>query len=296
MDTILRGLDADKAIRVVVALTTELVAEGAKRHTLSGAAAVALGRGLTAASLMTTLTKHDNERVRIATHGDGVLGRMLVDAHGNGRVRGCFVSDRPAKIRLPAGTGRTTLAPLVGAGQLRITRDLGLDQPYEGIAELATGEIDEDLEAYLTTSEQLPSVLRCHVEVDASGAIVRAAGILAQTFPGSGPERLDPIRNAVAGDGLAELLRLDRTPTELMGFALAGAPFDAMEPSSLCFACDCGPERARTIVATLGADDIEKLAGERPSTDIRCTYCGADYELSSDQLRQIAAELRATRS
>jgi redox-regulated HSP33 family molecular chaperone len=80
MDRLLRGLDADKAIRVVTAVTTGLVREAARRHGPSGAAAVLLGRGLTAGCSLAALTKRDDERVRIAVHGDGPLGRVLMDA------------------------------------------------------------------------------------------------------------------------------------------------------------------------------------------------------------------------
>lgn len=297
MDRLLRGLDADKAIRVVAAVTTELVREAAHRHGLRGAAAVLLGRGLTAGCLLTTLTKRDDERVRIAMHADGPLGRVLVDAHGDGRVRGCFLSERASKVHVRTGPGRASLGALVGDGQITVTRDLGLENTYQGVVALRSGELDEDLERYLSDSEQLPSVLRCHVTVDPDGEVVRAAGVLAQTFPGSEPERLDRLREALGGEGLADVLRHDRSPAELMGFALGGEELHIMEePLALRFACECGPQRALAVVSTLGADDIDALADERGGTDVRCNYCGDSYALTEAELRGLAEQLREQRS
>lgn len=296
MDLLLRGLDADKAIRVVAAVTTSLVREAARRHGLQGAAAVLLGRGLTAGCLLATLTKRDDERVRIAMRGEGPLGRVLVDAHGDGRVRGCFVSERAAAIHVQPGPGRATLGPMVGSGQITVTRDLGLDNSYQGVVELRSGELDEDLERYLTDSEQLPSVLRCHVVVDPEGEVVRAAGVLAQTFPGSGPARLQRVRHALDGDGLADVLHQDRDPDALMGFALSGEGYHATEPTALRFSCNCGLERARSVVSTLGAEDIEALADEQGGTEVRCSYCGDAYHLGEQELRALADELREHRS
>jgi molecular chaperone Hsp33 len=297
MDRLLRGLDADKAIRVVAAVTTELVREAARRHGLRGAAAVLLGRGLTAGCLLTTLTKRDDERVRIAMHGDGPLGRVLVDARGDGRVRGCFLSERAAKVHVRPGPGRATLGGMVGAGQITVTRDMGLENTYQGVVELRSGELDEDLERYLGDSEQLPSVLRCHVVVGPDGEVVRAAGVLAQTFPGSAPERLDRLRDAVGGEGLADVLRQERTAEELMGFSLGGEEFHVMEqPSALRFACECGPQRALAVVSTLGAEDIDALADERGGTDVRCNYCGEAYAITEAELRELAEQLREQRS
>lgn len=296
MDQLLRGLDGEKAIRVVTAMTTETVREAVRRHELRGAAAVLLGRGLTAACLLTTMTKNDDERVRIALRGDGVLGRVLVDAHGDGRVRGCFASERAARTRVLVGEGRAKVGPLVGAGEVVITRDLGLDKSYQGVVSLESGELDEDLERYLVASEQLPSVLRCHVMLGADGDVVRAGGVLVQTFPGSDSSRLDPVRRVLEGDGLADVLRQPRTPEALMGFALGGAEHHALEPTHVRFACDCGRERARSVVSTLGAEDIDALADEQGSTEVKCSYCGDAYTLSEADLRGLATELRGQMS
>jgi molecular chaperone Hsp33 len=297
MDRLLRALDSDKAIRVVAAVTTGLVREAARRHGLRGAAAVLLGRGLTAGCLLATLTKRDDERVRIAMHGDGPLGRVLVDSRGDGRVRGCFLSERAAKVHVRSGPGRASLGMMVGSGQITVTRDLGLENTYQGVVELRSGELDEDLERYLSDSEQLPSVLRCHVAVGPEGEVVRAGGVLGQTFPGSEPERLDRLREAMGGEGLAEVLQQERSAEELMGFSLGGEEFHVMEqPTTLRFACECGPQRALAVVSTLGAEDIDALADERGGTDVRCNYCGEAYALTETELRELAAQLREQRS
>ena len=293
MDQLLRGLDSDKAIRVVVATTTDLVREAARRHDLHGAAAVVLGRALTAGCLLATLTKGADERVRIGVRGSGPLGRLLVDAHGDGRVRGCYPSDRPSATRLPVGSERGTVGVFVGEGEITVTRDLGLENTYQGVVALRSGEIDEDLERYLSDSEQLPSVLRCHVEVDAEGTVVRAAGVLAQTFPGSDPARLDGIREALAGDGLADVLRQDRDVEALVGFALLGGEVHGAHTIGLSFSCPCGHGRALSVVSTLGADDIDALADERGGTEVRCHFCGDVHPLSERDLRELAATLRA---
>lgn len=301
MDRLLRGLDADKAIRVVAAVTTGLVSEAARRHRLRGAAAVLLGRALTAGCLLATLTKREGERVRIAMRGDGPLGRVLVDAHGDGRVRGCFLAERASQIHVPVAPGRAVLGPLVGSGHITLTRDFdgtgsGASSTYQGVVALRSGELDEDLERYLTDSEQLPSVLRCHVVLGPDGEVVRAAGVLSQTFPGAELERLDRLRAALAGDRLPDVLRHERSVEALMGLALGGEEFHANEPTALRFACGCGAERARSVVSTLGADDVDALAEERGGTEVRCNYCGDEYALTKADLHELAQALREQRS
>lgn len=299
MDQLQRAIKTDFSLRVIAAVTTEVVAEASARHALRGVEVVALGRALTAACLLTTLTKHASERLRFEIRSSGPLRGILVDAHGDGAVRGCLQRHLGSDehTTLSAGTGRLAVAPALGShGTLIVTRDVGLEQRYQGSVEIVSGEVDRDLEHYLNTSEQLPSVLACEVVLDHQGNVTRAAGLLCQTFPGGDTEELDALRTTLAAGHLADLLRQDRSSAEIIGFALGGEPFDDMGSSPLAFRCNCGPDRARSVLSTLGAEDIESLASEQPQTEVRCEYCGLVYTLSAEELRTLAADIRRERS
>ncbi len=297
MDLLARGINVQQDIRVVAATTTELTREACGRHELRGAEAVVLGRALTAGCLLATLTKSSEERVRIQITSEGLLGRILVDARGDGSVRGCLERRLEAVAEPREGGWRPSVGHLVGrTGNLVVTRDLGLENTYQGVVALRSGEIDLDVERYLSDSEQLPSAMVCEVLLDANGDVLRAAGILCQTFPGADPVRLDEVRATLHSSALRDLLLQERQPRELMGFALLGEPFDSKAEETLAFRCNCGRERAIAVVSTLGADDIEALANEPGPTEVRCSYCGASYELSADELLDLASRLRQQRS
>jgi molecular chaperone Hsp33 len=296
MDRLVRGIDGARTVRVVTAVTTEVVREGCRRHGLRGVEAVILGRALTAGCVLVTLTKNDDERLRISLQADGPVGRVLVDARGNGDVRGCLERTLEAPVE-PASALRPSVADYVGrTGKLVLTRDVGLENQYQGVVAIESGEIDLDLERYLGESEQLPSALACEVVLDAQGEVLRAAGILCQTFPGAESSTIDAIRETVHGDALPALLRADRSAVELMGFALLGGDYELMGESSLRFRCTCGVERAMAVVSTLGADDIEALATEPGDTEVRCSYCGQSYTIEPHDLLALAARLRTQRS
>ncbi|WAS93830.1 Hsp33 family molecular chaperone HslO [Nannocystis punicea] len=322
MDVLLRAIAAAPdsaspelpAMRALAAVTTALVQESCRRHRLHGLEAIALGRALTAGCLLTTLTKSPAERLRVDARSfsdlpgvagaDGEPGGFLLDAHGDGTVRGCLrrgFGDSPLRATLEHASGRLPLSPFLGRrGALTVTRDFdlssGTDSRYQGTVELVAGEVDLDLEHYLNASEQVPSLLRCEVLLDAGGGVLRAAGLLCQTLPGGEGELLAPLRERLAGEALASLLLLPREPADLLRFALGGGPFEAVGETPLAFRCNCGPSVARDIVAMLGADDVDALAGERDVTEVRCSYCGEGYPLTAADLRELAAELRLRRS
>jgi molecular chaperone Hsp33 len=300
VDELLRAIKPDLSLRVIAAVTTGVVAEASARHGLRGLEVVALGRALTAGLLLTTLSKHAGERMRLALRSSGPLRGLLVDCRGDGdegtagmSVRGCL-----QRHLSPAEHAQvTSLAAAVGAhGSLTVTRDLGLEQRYQGTVDVVSGEVDRDIERYLNVSEQLPSVLACEVVLGAGGTVQRAAGVLCQTFPGGDTEELGRLRALLDGGGLTDMLRQDRGCEALVGFALGGEDYEAMERSAVRFHCTCGPWRARSVVAILGAADIAALADEQPETEVKCEFCGAVYTLTADELRALAAEIRRERS
>lgn len=298
MDELLRGINNGKNTRVVGAVTTDLVAEACRRHELEGLDTVVLGRALTAGCLLATLTKNDDERVRIDMRGQRRVQQVLIDAHSDGKVRG-LLTIRPGPVPAPDTDPpplRTQVSHLVGGGQAVVTRDIGLEKEYQGVVGLDSGEIDVDLERYLTNSEQLPSVLACEVELDGRGSVVRAAGILCQTFPGAPAAVLEPLRDFVRDGGLADLLRHERTIEEVVGFALLGEAYEPMERRTLHFHCPCGRDRALSVVSTLGAADVEQLASEQDETTVTCHYCNDDTVLSRSDLLELAARMRSEMS
>src|SRR3954471_20508439 len=183
VDEVVRCVLEDLPVRIVAATTTAAVREAARRHEAGPAATLALARGLTAGLLLATLTK-DDERVTLQILGDGPLGGVTVDATSAGTAR-AYVKHPGGGLKPPVG-GRPRLAAAIGrTGLVNVIRDVGFREPFSGQIALRTGEIDEDVEAYLEKSEQVVSALACDALVGPDGALEFAAGILVQALPGS---------------------------------------------------------------------------------------------------------------
>ena len=298
-DALLRAINEPETIRVVAAITTEAAREACRRQQARGIAAVAIARALTVGAMLATLGKGERERVRIQLQGGGPVGQVVVDAHGDGRVRACIAKplspSHLANALLDAQPRPSTTGAVGARGQLTVTRDLGLSTPYQGSVALHSGEIDEDLEHYLNHSEQLPSAMRAAVILDQDGQVLRAAGVLVQGFPGC-----DPASIAVVGERLAGLRGLllahARTLDELVGFALGGAEFRRMLEHPIQFHCPCGPTRALQVLTTLGPADLEALADEQDHTEVRCNFCGQVTLVGAAQVRELAEQLRSVQS
>lgn len=302
VDTLFRAISDDLSVRILAATTTDLVREACERQRARNTEAVVLARAATCVALLATLAKEGKERVLMQIKGDGPIGSVVADAWGDGRVRACLEhrlspQSELAQLRIDEQDDRPVVSQALGTeGYLVVTRDLDLDQQYQGSVDLDGGEVDTDVEHYLNRSEQLPSALTCAVRLDHRGEPVRAAGVMVQGFPGADPARVAQIKRRFADAALRELLRSPRQPTELVSWAMGGERFDPMGETALTFYCPCDVERVLGVLTTLGAEDLRALADEQGSTEVACHFCGKTYELRADQIRSLADTLSAQRS
>jgi molecular chaperone Hsp33 len=311
-DELVRALLDPPRVRVVAALTTETVREAARRHGTVGAATVALGRTMTAGVLLATLTKGD-ERVTLQIAGDGPITQITADSNDAGQVRG-YVS--PHGVAAPLGTQpRPQVGAAVGRGQVMVVRDLGLKEQYRGSAAIVTGEIDEDVEAYLRQSEQLDSALGCEVVVGEHGAVQHAGGVLVQAMPEGGgapttfarrgggvqppgrstgePELIRAVQHALRTGALYHALAGPTPPAD--GEAMARAvledlALDFIDRRPVRFVCRCSPERARLMLGLLDLDEIDEMMAEGRA-EITCNFCQERYLIDGSALAELRAEV-----
>ncbi|MCL2350563.1 MAG: Hsp33 family molecular chaperone HslO, partial [Defluviitaleaceae bacterium] len=87
-DYCLRATAANDQIRAFVATSQGMVDKAAGIHKTSAVATAALGRLLTAASIMGLMSGNDDDAITISIRGDGSIRGVLCVADGLGRVKG----------------------------------------------------------------------------------------------------------------------------------------------------------------------------------------------------------------
>jgi molecular chaperone Hsp33 len=288
-DRLVRAIDRATNVRVVVAVTSGVVQEALRRHKLSPASAVAVGRALTSGLLLATLTK-GNERVTLQLMGDGPIGSITVDANGNGDVRGYALHPEAGPL---SGEGRPSVASVLGRrGMVNVLRDLGLKELYQGQIALLTGEIDEDVESYLGNSEQVPSALGCEVVLDGD-RVIGAAGILVQAMPGGDTAVVREVQHQLRSGRLYELLTAgERSPTTLGERLYTAGPLEVVgEDRAVRFQCRCSAEKIAQMLQLLGTVDLDEMIAENKPADVFCNYCNTHYQIGRSDLERIRAEV-----
>ena len=180
-DYIVRAIAADSQIRAFAAVTTETVETARQDHNTSPVATAALGRLLTAGTMMGVMMKGDKDILTLQVKGDGPIQGITVTADSKGRVKG-YVGN--PEVIIPANAkGKLDVSGAVGNGFLQVIKDMGLKEPYVGQVALQTGEIAEDLTYYFAASEQVPSAVGLGVLMNKDNTVRQAGGFIVQVMP-----------------------------------------------------------------------------------------------------------------
>ena len=281
-DYAVRAVACDGKIRILAAVTTNTVEEARRRHDLSPVASAALGRVLTAGSLL-GLTLKGEDLITMRLDGDGPLGRIIADCNANGEVRGYV--DNP-HVFLPLNDkGKLAVGEAVGHGMLYLTKDLGLKEPYTGSAPLVSGEIGEDLANYFAVSEQLPSAVGLGVLVGPEG-ILHSGGYMIQLFPDVEEEVTEKLEEVLKKlPAVTDLLQQGFTPEKIIEAIFSGLDVSYLDKQEVKFQCTCGLEKIERVLVALGEKELEDILKEKGQIEVKCHFCQEEYVLSAEEAR-----------
>lgn len=288
-DHLQRVISEDGRFFGLACVTTDLVAEACRRHDTGPVAAVALGRALTANTLLAALLK-DDQRVMLKFEGNGPLGKIITEGLCTGEVRG-YVAHPHTDVPLKAGMIDVATA-LGRAGFLTVTKDIGGSRNYEGTIRLYTSEIGEDVAYYLAESEQIPSAIGVGVQVNPQGTIVCAAGFLVQSLPPADEELICSLENNVNELGsVTGFVQQGNTPHDILEVLFGSIPHHTLLKQPLSYQCSCSLDKMKKALLTLGKDDLLKLKEEKPEgVEVRCEFCAKVYILDGLILQEIIDE------
>lgn len=290
-DYLIRGIDKLGRLRIFVASTTNLVEEAREMHGTSPTATAALGRSLTAASMMGIMMKNDKDTLTLKINGGGPIGNILVVAKNQGRVKGYV--DHPEADVAPKSKGKLDVGRLVGKeGMLTTIMDLGLKEPYVGQANLISGEIAEDLASFYLLSEQQPSAVSLGVLVNRDRTVLAAGGYIIQLLPGILDEDITKIENALAKvEPVSTLIAKGMSPEEIMYDILSDFDMQILDKVDLKFECDCSREKIENVIISLGKKEINDIIEEDGKAEVVCQYCNKKYQFNKEDLNKILVDL-----
>lgn len=287
-DTILRAINTDGTIRIFAADTTGLVNRAVQIHKTYPTPTAALGRLLTAASMMGVMLKGENDTITLRIKGDGPIGGVIAVGNSLGNVKG-YVINPTAEVehKYP---GKLDVGKGIGKGTLSVICDLGLKEPYCAQTELVSGEIAEDITAYYAISEQTPSAVALGVLVDKDGSVIKAGGFILQLMPGSTDETAKKLEENLSKlESVTTMLSKNMSLEDIIFAVTSG--FDMfINNKDVChpqYKCDCSRERVERALISMGKKEMQSLIDDQKTAELTCQFCDKVYNFSEDELKNL---------
>ena len=284
-DYIVRATAADHQLRAFAVTGKDIVEKAREIHNTSPVATAAIGRLLTAASMMGSMMKGEKDVLTLQIECGGPIGGITVTADSNADVKG-YVNN-PNVILPPNAQGKLDVSGALGPGFLNVIKDIGLREPYNGQTHLVSGEIAEDLTYYFATSEQVPSSVGLGVLMDKDNHVRQAGGFIIQVMPDTDDEVIDKLE-ARLGEvhSVTEMLDKGMTPEDILNYVLEGMDVEILETVPTQYKCDCSFERVSKVIASLGKKELQEMIDDGKPVEVNCQFCGSHYKFDTEQLKE----------
>ncbi len=284
-DYIVRATAADGQLRAFAITSRNIVEEARRIHNTSPVATAALGRLLTAGSMMGSMMKGENDVLTLQIQCTGPAGGIIVTAMPDGSVKGYI--NHPDIILPPNAQGKLDVSGALGPGFLNVIKDTGLKEPYNGQVNLVSGEIAEDLTYYYATSEQVPSTVGLGVLMDKDNTVKQAGGFIIQVMPDADEKVIDRLEESVNNiKSVTELLDSGMEPEDILRYIIKEDSVQILGQMPVKYHCNCSEEKVLKVIASLGHKDLQEIIEDGRPVEINCQFCGSHYVFGTKELEK----------
>ena len=272
-DLLHRYIFEDVAIRGECVQINNTFQQMIAQHNYPSSVSNLLGELAVATALLTATLKFKG-KITLQIQGDGPVSLLVVNGDDAQNLRGV------ARWQNVEDT-QTTLAQLVGQGQLVITITPDKGERYQGIVALDGKDIAECLEHYFERSEQLTTRLwlRCaHQDGQAC-----AGGLLLQNLPSAVAidqenafHHLAQLTNTIKNEELFLL-----PAQEILNRLYHQENVRVFEGQAVQFVCGCSRQQTINAITSLGEDEINHILEEDGIITTQCEFCGNQFQFTA---------------
>ncbi len=246
---------------------------------------------------------HDLARDAIQLAAEGVVASVFLAAHIKGEERitlqiqvskpeCAFMCDVDAKGGIRARfTPEIAVLPPMGRieGMMLVAKSLPGQEPYRGVTEIKAEKLESALGRHLGESAQVDAILRLGAEIDKSGTVLRAGGVLIERLPTPGVREVEAAAEFAVRFDPIRAQPISRILADLQAGAVEGAEVEVLEERELGWRCSCGQERVEAVLASLPAEELEAMIEEDGGAEVVCHFCNIAYQVGADRLGQLIA-------
>ncbi len=220
------------------------------------------GQALAAVVLLSATIKFQGSMI-LQMQGSRDLKTLVAQATNERKIRGL--------VRSATTVDGANIKEMMGTGQLVLTVESEISEPYQGIVPLQEPNLADVLRTYFSQSEQLMTRLWLFANK------THAAGLLIQELPDHKDYQSDWERIEMLADTVTETEMLTLDCEDLLYRLFNEDKVRLYEPETVEFRCNCSRQKISTTLSALGRDELESLLKERDDIEVGCQFCGKEY-------------------
>ncbi len=272
-DHLVRAMVGDGLARVLWVRAPDTISAMLRAHGARGRVAEA-GCELAVASLVMSAWVKGDERVTLQLQAESPSPVSFVgevDAEGAFRGR---ISPRTMELEGP-------ISGLLYAMKANADREM-----YRGVTQVEHEHVGDALAGHLATSDQIDVFLRIRVEEGVP------MGLLVERLPHPGADE-EAHERFVQHFGRMSELSLVEIERELEGGTLGGLAIRRLEERSIRWQCRCSEERVRSMLTSLGYEELRLMIEEDGRADVECHFCNTSYAFDRQVLQDLLSSMSA---
>lgn len=271
MNKLYKSLVYDLQVSLSVLETTELVNTAIKIHNLDDKSAEILGGMLTACAYFAGCLKSERGAVSLTVKSGDNSATVSVSGDVNGHIRG-YIDGGENGLK---------------GGTLTVIKDDGFYRPFNGVCELKTDDISENLMQYFHQSEQIETAVAIGVKVK-NGKCLAAGGVVMQLLPGTSEENMDKAENAMQSFvNAAEVIEKYGAQGIMDTFFKDDIEKGGSYLSFPEYKCNCSRKKIEGVIIPLGKSELLKIVGEEGAVNVHCHYCNTDYRFTEEEINKL---------
>lgn len=288
-DYLVKALAFEDNVRIYAIRSTEMVKEAARRQGTWRTVTAALGRAMSAGTMMGAMLKGD-EKLTIKIEGNGPSSPIVIDATARGTARGYLNQAEIDPARRE--DGKLNVSAVVGnEGTLSVVKDLGMRDHFTGSVPLVSGEIGDDFTYYFASSEQTPSSVALGVLIGENDDVQAAGGFIVQLMPGASDDMIDVVEQSLTElPPVSTMVNWGKTPEEIVEHISGANNYRIIETVETKFQCHCSKERITNALYGIDGSELKAMIEEDEGAETICQFCNEIYNFSKQELEEIQAE------
>ncbi len=291
MGKLLRYITSDGTVSIIGVDTTDMVARAEQIHRTSAVTTAALGRLLTASSMIGITLKGEKDSVTLRMNGNGPAGTLIAVSDSFGNARG-YVSNPIVEIPLN-NKGKLDVSGAIGKdGSLIVMKDIGMKEPYIGNVPIVSGEIAEDITYYYAVSEQVPTVCALGVLVNPNLTVNAAGGFIIQLLPFAPDDVVDKLEKSIEKlKPVTTMLSEGMSIAEICKLAMDGFEIELLDEYDVEYRCDCNRERVEKALCTVGKQELTEILENDGKAELNCHFCDKKYRFDANDLERMIRDI-----